>query len=315
MSTSSSPHPLSFPCPLAASLWLRRAARRFGSANESLQFYSPGDIAVFLRIGQPVGGFAPPFAGPLSDRIRQRVSFDVPRSGAELDEAYRRCALEEFYSELCDVDRKAELFAIQLEMETEGQGIVTACDVFTSLAVAMDVGDRNSSLGAQIARMFGSKLRHVSSWALVVGWKMIAHKLGSQHEGVPGGVAGSMAEVGDYLLRLLPPTTQGKVVFIDGVLRCSDGIDAAQVSRWREEVVGEWREMLAVAKRLRSSIGAHTYACITHRHTPTPPAHQYRCGDPKCDVHHFGIHASEQFERMTLLVSRLEGELAILSAG
>jgi hypothetical protein len=103
-----------------------------------------------------------------------------------------------------------------------------------------------------------------------------------------------------------------KVVLIDSVFRI--GGYGAVLPRWREEVVEDWREMLAVAKRLRSAIGAHTYACITHRHTPTPPASQYRCGDPKCDVHHFGIHASEQFERMTFLVSRLEGELAILSA-
>lgn len=281
-------------------------------ANESIRFGSPTDITAFLRTGRPVGGFLPLFAAPLVERIRRRVNFDAPRSGAELEEAYRQCAREDFDSVLCDMDMSHAVFAEQLEVEGEGRDIISACDVFTAVAVAMDVGDRDSSHGAQIARVFGAELRHVPSWSVVAGWRMIARKLGLPDEGAPEGVAASMMEVSEYVLKL-SPQLQEKVTLIDKAFCAGGGSTTLVLPRWREEVVGEWREMIVFAKRLRSRMGARTFACITHRHALTPPATSYRCEDPRCHVHHIGLHASEQFERMTILVNRLEGELAILS--
>ncbi len=311
---SPTPHTQSAqPCPVAASLWLRRAARRLNGANDSIEFGSPTDINAFLRTGRPVGGFLPAFATPLGERIRSRVSFDNPRSGAELEEAYRRCAREDFDSVLCDLDMNHVTFAEQLEVEVEGQDIWSACGVFTTVAVAMDFGDRDSSCGAQIARIFGAELRSVSSWAVVAGWRMIARKLDAQPESAQDGVATSLMALSEYVFGLLNPALQEKVALIDTAI-CAGGAKSTWVlPRWREEVVREWREMLLVAKRLRGRIGARTFACITHKHVLMAPNASYRCADPNCEVHHIGLHASEQFERIKILVHRLEGELAILS--
>lgn len=298
-------------CPVAIALWLRRAARRLDVAGTSI-FESANNINDFLRAGRSVGGLLPQFAAPVSGWLKKEVDFESPRSGHDLANIYRKCAVESVETDLCEVEVEHVRLAESLEVDVEGRELASACDVLVSVAVAMDVGDRNSSLGAQAARIFARGLRHVQPWVLVVGWRLIAKKLGAGSTAPANGVVGSLMDVAEYAHGLLGTKDRRKVGVIENVLS-ETGFASAVVPKWRNEVVGEWVEMLGVAKRLRAELAAKTYSCITHHHTVIAPAKSRRCSDPQCMVHHIGMHASDQFERVSLLVRRLETELEILS--
>jgi hypothetical protein len=297
--------PVGVLCPVAVSIWLRRAARRLACAGSTV-FVDRLAISSFLQKERLLGGLHPAFNFFVAQRLEMRFDFTHGVSAVDAAGIYRSCAVTDFDVVMCELDLKHVELAERLELEMEAGGLRTARDVFTAMAITIDAGDRASSHAAQMSRAFASVLPELPAWIVILGGLILAQRIGSTSPSPETSLPASMGALANLMMLHLDAVDEGLVR--DGV--ASTGMAHNRVQMGAALV---WKEMLRLAEAKRSEFASTAFTCILHRHHPLPPAPPFHCGDNRCYAHHIGQHAAELHVRASALVKQLRLELEILT--